>query len=171
MGYPGKHSTGSRLGVRWVTLPYPPTSRPIWPIDLNYGMSTACEDVSPDLAWSGVPSDATSIALIADDPDAPGGTWVHWVTYGLAGDGTGLSEDQPAAETAPNGAKQGTNDFNKLGYGGPCPPKGHGDHRYFFKVYALDAAVDLEPGATKSELLTAINEHILAQGRLMGTYR
>ena len=129
------------------------------------------EDVSPDLAWSGVPSDATSIALIADDPDAPGGTWVHWVTYGLAGDETGLSEDQPADETAPNGAKQGMNDFNKLGYGGPCPPKGHGDHRYFFKVYALDADIDLDPSATKSELLTAMDGHILAQGQLMGTYK
>ena len=128
------------------------------------------EDISPDLSWSGVPEGVRSIALIADDPDAPAGTWVHWVLYGLPADATGLDQGVPDTETLPNGAKQGSNDFNRLGYGGPCPPKGHGVHRYYFKVYALDAETSLGPGATKEELLREMEGHILGQGQVMGTF-
>ena len=107
------------------------------------------EDVSPQLSWGEVPDGAKSIALIADDPDAPAGTWVHWVIYGLPPDSRGLDEGLPTSDSLPSGARQGTNDFGRAGYGGPCPPPGHGTHRYYFKLYALDIEVELEPGATK----------------------
>lgn len=126
-------------------------------------------DVSPPLEWEAVPDGAKSIALICDDPDAPMGTFVHWVIYGLPAETTRLQEAVPTDRTLPNGAAQGTSDFGRIGYGGPCPPSG--THRYFFRLYALDAEVDLEPGATKQQLLRAIGEHVLAQGQLMGTYR
>ncbi|HEV2390719.1 MAG TPA: YbhB/YbcL family Raf kinase inhibitor-like protein [Verrucomicrobiae bacterium] len=131
-----------------------------------------CEgkNVSPPLAWSGVPAGARSLALIADDPDAPSGTWVHWVVYGLPGDAKELAEDLPKGQYIADGAKQGLNDFKHLGYGGPCPPPGKA-HHYFFKLYALDTPLDLKPGATKSDLERAIQEHILAEGQLMGTYK
>jgi Raf kinase inhibitor-like YbhB/YbcL family protein len=128
------------------------------------------EDVSPPLAWSGVPEGTRSVALISDDPDAPGRTWVHWVLYRLQADAAGLPEAVPKTDTLPNGARHGTTDFGRREYGGPCPPPGS-PHRYFFKVYALDGAVDLEPGATKGDLLSAMDGHTLAQGELMGTYR
>ena len=129
----------------------------------------AGEDVSPPLKWSDAPERAESLALICDDPDAPRGTWVHWVLYGLPADVTELAEAVPATETLPNGAMQGTTDFGRVGYGGPCPPPG-GPHRYFFKLYALDTELDLQPGATKKQLLAAMNDHILAQAQLMGTF-
>ena len=127
------------------------------------------EDVSPPLAWIGVPEGTKSIALICDDPDAPMGTWVHWVLYNLPADAAGLPEGVPAEKTLPTGARQGTSDFKKIGYGGPCPPRG--THRYYFKLYALDATVDLAPGATKRQLLRAMEGHVLAQGQLMGRYK
>ena len=108
--------------------------------------------------------------MIVDDPDAPSGTWVHWVVYDLPGTATELPEDLHKGQYLPNGAKQGLNDFKHLGYGGPCPPQGK-PHRYFFKLYALDAALDLKPGATKKELEAAMGKHVLAQGQLMGTYK
>ena len=126
------------------------------------------EDVSPPIAWSGVPKGARSLALISDDPDA-GGTWVHWVLYGVPVDVTELSEAMPTTDVTPIGARNGTNDFKRLGYGGPCPPSG--THRYFFKLYALDTGLDLASGATKNDLLEAMEGHILARGQLMGTYR
>jgi len=128
------------------------------------------EDVSPALTWSGVPDGAKAIALISDDPDAPGGTWVHWVLYGLPPDTTKLPENVPTTETLASGARQGNNDFKRVGYGGPCPPQGRGAHRYFFKVYALDTEIGLGPRATKADLLREIDGHILAQGQLMGAY-
>ena len=128
------------------------------------------EDKSPGLKWSGLPDGGRSIALIADDPDAPGATWVHWVLYGLSADTTELNEGVPATETLSSGSRQGTNDFKKIGYGGSCPPPGHGVHRYYFKVYALDSELGLPPGVTKSDLLRAMDGHIVAQGQLMGTY-
>ena len=128
------------------------------------------EDVSPPLKWSRIPDGTRGIALVVDDPDAPGRTWVHWVLYGLPADVTELPEGISAAERTPQGTQQGTNDFKKLGYGGPCPPPGS-PHRYFFKVYALGADVSLEPGATKRELLFAIEGQVLAQGQLMGRYQ
>lgn len=127
------------------------------------------EDVSPPLRWSGVPDGAKSLALICDDPDAPMGTWVHWVLYDIPVSLSGLPENVPKTETALEEAKQGTTDFKRIGYGGPCPPPGK-PHRYFFKLYALDAPVGLGPGAKKVELLRSIEGHVLAEGRLMGTY-
>jgi Raf kinase inhibitor-like YbhB/YbcL family protein len=126
-------------------------------------------DSSPPLHWSGLPTGSRSLALIVDDPDAPVGTWVHWVLYGLAPDLEGLPENVDKSQYVLRGARQGLNDFRRLGYGGPCPPPGK-PHRYFFKLYALDAELDLKPGATKKELLRAMEGHILATGQLMGTY-
>lgn len=126
------------------------------------------EDVSPPLAWSGVPAGAKSLALICDDPDAPAGTWVHWVLYDLPPESKTLAGGVPRQENLKNGAKQGKNDFRKTGYNGPCPPGG--THRYFFKLYALDVALNLPAGLTKTELLKAMEGHVLGEGRLMGTY-
>ena len=125
-------------------------------------------DVSPDLAWSGVPEGAASLALICDDPDAPMGTWVHWVLFNIPVDADGLPAEIPSDAALENGARHGTNDFRRLGYGGPCPPGG--THRYFFKLYALDTMLELESGITKAQLLEAMEGHILAEGQLMGTY-
>ena len=131
-----------------------------------------CEgkNISPPLRWSNAPSAAQSLALIVDDPDAPGGTWVHWVLYDLPQTNDTLLEDLPKSQYTPQGAKQGLNDFKHLGYGGPCPPPGK-PHRYMFKLYALDVALNLNPGATKRDLESAMEKHILAEGRLMGTYK
>jgi len=128
------------------------------------------ENLSPPLKWSGAPSGVKSFAVIADDPDAPVGTWVHWVVFDVAATTTELPEGLPKSQFLPGGAKQGLNDFKHLGYGGPCPPPGK-PHRYFFKLYALDSVLDLKPGATKKEVERAIEKHILAQGELMGLYK
>jgi len=125
-------------------------------------------DVSPQLSWSQPPEGTGSMVLICDDPDAPMGTWVHWVLYGLSPDTLEISENIPDDREVLGGAKHGVNDFHKYGYGGPCPPGG--THRYFFKLYAVDTVVDLDPGATKDEVLDAIKGHVLAQGQLMGRY-
>jgi Raf kinase inhibitor-like YbhB/YbcL family protein len=131
------------------------------------------EDVSPALHWSGVPEGTKSFALIMDDPDAPPGTWVHWVLYDLAGDATGLPENLPKHERLEGGAVQGAcwgvDRFSRVGYHGPCPPPG-GPHRYFFRLYALDTARELNPRATKAQLLSAMKGHVLAEAELMGTY-
>lgn len=126
-------------------------------------------DRSPPLRWSEPPAGTHSLALICDDPDAPRGTWVHWVLFNLPGRTRELEEGVPKTETLANGAKQGKNDFGNLGYGGPAPPKGK-PHRYVFKLYALDAALDLPGGASKAQLLDAMKGHILAEGQLTGTY-
>jgi len=126
------------------------------------------QDISPPLSWAAVPDGTTSIALIADDPDAPLGTFVHWVLFNLPGDKGELSENVPKEKTLPEGAAQGINGFRKVGYGGPCPPSGA--HRYYFKMYALDKKLELEPGANKPELLAAMEGHILGKGKLMGRY-
>ncbi|MBN2542455.1 YbhB/YbcL family Raf kinase inhibitor-like protein [bacterium] len=127
------------------------------------------EDISPPLAWSGIPEGTKSIALISDDPDAPAGTWVHWVLFNIPPDVTGLPENVPSSVKLENGAVHGTNDFRRPGYGGPCPPGG--THRYFFKVYALDTILDLRPGAAKAELVNTMKGHILADGQLIGKYK
>jgi Raf kinase inhibitor-like YbhB/YbcL family protein len=127
------------------------------------------EDISPPLKWDTVPDGTKSIALISDDPDAPMGTWVHWVLFNLPADAKELAENIPPDRTLPNGAKQGTSDFGKVGYGGPCPPSG--THRYFFKIYALDTQLDLAAGARKRDLLRAMEGHILAEGQLIGKYK
>ena len=126
-------------------------------------------NISPPLEWSGVPKATKTIAIVCDDPDAPGGTWVHWVLYNLPAENIGLVENLPATESLKAGGFQGTNDFGKIGYGGPCPPSG--THRYFFRVYALDSELPLKGGATKAELLKAMDDHVVLQGHLMGTYR
>ncbi len=128
------------------------------------------EDVSPPLRWSNTPPEARSIALIADDPDAPVGTWVHWVLYNLPSNVTELEAGVPATESLPNGAGQGLNDFKRIGYGGPCPPRGS-PHRYFFKIYALNAELRLKSRVTKKDLTQMMEGHILAEGQLMGTYQ
>lgn len=127
-------------------------------------------DVSPLLRWENPPSGTKAFALIADDPDAPVGTWVHWVIYDLPAETKELAEGVKPNETLPNGAKQGINDFRKVGYGGPCPPPGPA-HRYFFKPYALDGETKLRPRATKQQLLDAMKGHILAEAQLMGRYK
>ncbi len=127
-------------------------------------------DVSPALSWEGIPAEAKSIALIVDDPDAPGGTWVHWLAYNIPATLRGLPEAVPDQRVLDNGIRQGKNDFGKIGYGGPCPPPGP-VHRYYFKVYALNSVLEVEAGATKAQLETVMKSRILAEGRLMGTYR
>jgi Raf kinase inhibitor-like YbhB/YbcL family protein len=128
-------------------------------------------DVSPPLRWEGAPKEAKSYALICDDPDAPRGTWTHWVIYNLPADITALEEGVAKDEKLPNGARQGTNSWGKgnIGYRGPDPPAGK-PHRYFFKVYALDSVLDQAPGASKDQLEKAMKGHVLAHGELMGTY-
>src|SRR5205814_1331323 len=128
-------------------------------------------DLSPALTWGGAPPAAKTLALIVDDPDAPAGTWVHWVLFNLTATLDALPENVPRSETLPQlgGAAQGRNDFRKLGYGGPCPPAGK-PHRYFFKLYALDAVLPLEWGATKADVVRAMKGHIVGQTELMGTY-
>ena len=128
------------------------------------------EDESPPLTWRGVPREAKSLAIITDDPDAPDGPFVHWVVYAIPPNVQGVRERVPRLDEMQNGARHGVNDFGWLEYRGPCPPSGE-THRYFFKVYALDVEVDLEPGATKEELLAAMEGHVMAQGQLMGTYQ
>ena len=126
-------------------------------------------DVSPDLAWTGIPEGTRSLALICDDPDAPVGTWVHWVLFNIPPDETKLTADVGPEASLGSGAIHGTNDFRRLGYGGPCPPGG--THRYYFKLYALDTRLDLQSGATKAQVEDAMKGHILAEGRLMGKYK
>lgn len=128
------------------------------------------EDVSPPLGWTNAPAGAKSFALIADDPDAPGGTWVHWVIYDLPAAMKELAEAAAKTEVLPNGAKQGMNDFRKLGYNGPCPPPGSA-HRYYFKLYALDAPTKLKPRATKQQVLEAIEGRVLGEAELIGRYK
>jgi len=127
-------------------------------------------NVSPPLQWTNAPAGTKSFALIADDPDAPMGTWVHWVIYNLPAAMTSLAENMPRSPELPDGARQGINDFRQIGYGGPCPPPGK-PHRYFFKIYALDTLLDLKSRATKKELLKAMGGHVLAEGQLMGTFQ
>jgi Raf kinase inhibitor-like YbhB/YbcL family protein len=132
------------------------------------------QDSSPPLTWSDPPAGTKELALIMDDPDAPTPEpWIHWVIYGISAGAGGLPEGVTPSERvqSPAGALQGKNSWSKTGYGGPAPPKGHGVHHYHFKVYALDSALNLDPGATKASLLSAMQGKILAQGELVGTYQ
>jgi hypothetical protein len=126
-------------------------------------------DVSPPLKWSNPPDGTASYALVMDDPDAPGGTWDHWVLYNVGADKTGLSEALPKTKHPGHGMAQGRNSWRKFGYGGPCPPSGR--HRYIFKLYALDEKMDLKPGLDKGRLLRKIKGHVLDQAELMGYFR
>jgi Raf kinase inhibitor-like YbhB/YbcL family protein len=126
-------------------------------------------DVSPPLEWSHYPAGTKTFALICDDPDAPMGTYVHWVIFNIPGHITSLSENIPGTDHLSNGALQGRNDFGRSGYGGPCPPSG--THRYYFKLYAVNREIDSRQGMTKNELLKAIEGHVLAEAQIMGRYK
>jgi len=125
-------------------------------------------DLSPALSWNNVPDGTKSFVLISDDPDAPMGTWVHWVLYDIPGTERNLPEGVPKTAVLKNGAKHGESSFHSLGYGGPCPPGG--THRYYFKLYALDIALNQKPGLTKKQALPLMQGHILAEASLMGKY-
>ncbi|OFZ54832.1 MAG: hypothetical protein A2428_07095 [Bdellovibrionales bacterium RIFOXYC1_FULL_54_43] len=132
------------------------------------------ENLSPALEWTGVPAGTQELALIVDDPDAPGAEpWVHWVLYSLSPSNHSLPEGVPHRDhlADPKGARQGINSGNQIGYAGPMPPVGHGSHRYFFKLYALDTKLNLKPGMSKTALLKAMKGHVLADAELMGRYR
>ena len=126
-------------------------------------------NISPPLRWGDPPAGTRSLALICEDPDAPRGTFTHWVVFNLPAESRELAEGVPGEETLPNGTTQGTNDFGKVGYGGPKPPPGK-PHHYFFKLYALDQPVELRPGATKAQLLAAVKGHVLGEAQVMGTF-
>jgi len=125
-------------------------------------------DLSPGLTWAGAPAGTQSLALIADDPDAPVGTWTHWIAWNIPPEAA-LPEGLAKVESLSDGTRQGKNDFKRIGYGGPCPPPGK-PHRYFFKLYALGAKLDLKPGASRNELEGAMKGHVLGQAELMGKY-
>jgi len=127
-------------------------------------------DLSPALAWTDAPAGAQSFALIVDDPDAPAGTWVHWVAYDLPAATHQLPEGVAKIAQIAGGGTQGINDFGNLGYGGPCPPAGNA-HRYFFKLYALKAKLDLKPGASKKQVVQAMQGQVLGEVQLVGKYR
>ncbi len=127
------------------------------------------EDLSPPLRWNHAPEGTRSFALIADDPDAPGSTWVHWVLFNIPIDVRGLAEGLPAQDILPNDAQQGLNDFKRVGYGGPCPPPGK-PHRYYFTSYALDCELALKSRATKAQVVDAMQGHVLAEASLMGRF-
>ncbi len=132
------------------------------------------KDESPAVNWSGIPSGTKELALIMDDPDAPTTEpWVHWVLYKIPPETTGLPQGVAVsgALSAPAGSMQGRNSWNKTGYGGPAPPRGHGVHHYYFKLYALDTALDAAPGLSKDELLERIEGHVLEEAELVGTYQ
>ena len=127
-------------------------------------------DDSPALEWTEPPAGTQSFTLVADDPDAPRGTWVHWVLYDLPARARELPEAVPPDKELVSGARQGRNDFRKIGYGGPCPPPGPA-HRYYFRLFALDRALGLKSGATRNEIDRAMEGHILAHAELMGRYK
>lgn len=127
-------------------------------------------DQSPPLAWTEIPASTKSLALIVEDPDAPGGTFTHWVLFNLPPSPPDLPAGTPRTTVLSNGARQGRNDFRRVGYGGPCPPR-DSIHHYHFQLYALDAVLDLTPGAAAAEVRAATRGHLLATGDLVGTYR
>ncbi|MFB6098430.1 MAG: YbhB/YbcL family Raf kinase inhibitor-like protein [Salinibacter sp.] len=153
--------------LRFTSFPFTPSEE----IPAQYTCEGA--DVSPALEWTHVPDGTESIALIVDDPDAPGQTFTHWVVFNLPGDATHLPRDVDLEaefgdqEPTP---QEGANDFGDVGYGGPCPPPGDGPHRYFFRLYALDTVLDLELGASKAQVTDAMNGHVLDETDLVGTY-
>jgi Raf kinase inhibitor-like YbhB/YbcL family protein len=132
------------------------------PIPLEHTCEGA--DLSPDLKWENLPPGTESLVLIMDDPDAPSGTWVHWVLYDIPGRLLEIGKGDTAGTC-------GRNSWGNEGYGGPCPPPGHGVHRYFFKIYALDTiTLDLPPGAAAGAVKAAFNGHVLAVAEYMGTF-
>jgi Raf kinase inhibitor-like YbhB/YbcL family protein len=138
--------------------------------DIAKEFTCSGEDRSPALEWSEAPDGTKSFALIADDPDAPAGTWVHWVVFNIPGSARSLQGGIEKTEQLADGTRQGHNDFHKIGYNGPCPPPGKA-HRYFFKLYALDSELKLAPGASKNDVEKAMTGHILGHAEWMGRYR
>jgi Raf kinase inhibitor-like YbhB/YbcL family protein len=126
-------------------------------------------NTSPGLTWTAPPSATRTFALVVTDPDAPAGTWVHWVLYNLPAATRSLPEAVPTQDQLSDGTRQGRNDFGKIGYGGPCPP-GHSEHRYVFDLYAVDTVLGLSAGATRQQVEDALKGHILARGELVGRY-
>lgn len=141
--------------------------QPEKPIPTKY--SCEGDDISPDLGWSQPPEGTAELALICEDPGAPTGIWVHWIIYGIPADTGGFAESFPAMKQTETGILQGENSWGKIGYGGPCPPRGK-PHSYFFKLYALDKELGLKPGVDKKTLEGAMKDHIIGYGELMGTY-
>lgn len=161
----------AKKGVVMALTISSPAFEPMQPMDAKY----TCEgqDLSPPLSWTGVPAGAKSLALICDDPDAPDPsaprmTWVHWVLYNLPPATQGLPEGVKPTQL-PSGTAEGTNDWRRTGYGGPCPPIGR--HRYFFKIYALDTVLPDLGRPTKAQLEQAMQGHILGKAELVGTYQ
>jgi Raf kinase inhibitor-like YbhB/YbcL family protein len=145
-------STGFRQG-EWIPSEYTAEGR----------------NVSPPLNWSDLPGGTKTLALVCEDPDAPRGTFTHWVIFNIPAESRELAAGVPTEPTLPNGAVQGANDFGRIGYSGPAPPPGKA-HRYSFKLYALDTALGLPSGASPDDLKAALSGHVLAEGQLMGTY-
>ena len=137
------------------------------PIPLKYTCSGS--DVSPPLAWSAPPAGTKSLALIVDEPDAPAGTWYHWLVYNIPGRAGGVREGASRTGSLPNGGMQGRSSFGKMGYGVPCPPQGQ-THRYFFHLYALDTMLELRAGATQRELEAAMRGHVKGEAEWMGRF-
>jgi len=138
------------------------------PIPKRY--SCEGENISPPLSWDSVPEGTHSLALIVEDPDAPSGTFLHWLLYNVPAEVHQLPEHVPTAKTLAQGAFQGLNDFNHLGYGGPCPPEGP-PHHYFFRLYALDNQLELKPGASRAQVTAAMKGHTLGTTELIGTFQ
>jgi len=128
------------------------------------------KDASPALSWSKVPATAKSIAITCEDPDAPGGTWFHWILFNLPPGTTSLKEGLEKKPTLPDGSGQGTNDFGKVGYNGPAPPKG-AEHHYHYKIFALDNKLNLKPGCDKKQFYEALSGHVVGRGKLTGLYK
>jgi hypothetical protein len=127
------------------------------------------ENLSPQLSWTGIPVGTKSLAILCDDPDAPAGDWVHWVVFNIPPEATELQESFPRDKKLNDGSCQGSNDFGKYGYDGPCPPSG--THRYFFKLYAVDKLLEKDTGITKAELLEEIEGHVLGQVQIKCKYK
>jgi Raf kinase inhibitor-like YbhB/YbcL family protein len=138
-------------------------------IPVNYSCKSPNVE-SPPLAWKGVPNATKTLVLILKDPDAPGGTFVHWVIYNLPPSLSGLDANVPPTEKLANGGVQGVNSLGQIGYKGPCPPPGSAPHHYHFELSALDAALSLEPGATAAQVEEAARGHVKASGELVGTF-
>ena len=139
------------------------------PIPATYGCKGS-SSVSPPLAWQGVPKDAKALVLILKDPDAPGGTFIHWVVYNLPASVTGLGANVPPTEKLANGGLQGANALGQIGYKGPCPPPGSSPHHYHFELTAVDVTLSLNPGATAAQVEEAIKGHVKGSGELVGTF-
>jgi Raf kinase inhibitor-like YbhB/YbcL family protein len=171
---PGLNS-GARAGTLLAAAPAKEAnmecSTPDWPAGGSIPKAFTADgtDLSPALAWTGAPAGTRAFALVVDDPDAPGGTWVHWVVYDLPAGAAGLARNQPRGPVLGDGARQGRNSWGRLGWNGPSPPPGR-PHRYFFKLYALSAPLGVEPGATAQQVAGAMQGKVLAEASLMGTY-